>query len=474
MLTKRHKELIATLKVRADDLKGQLADEDIDEAKYDAIKATKAEIEGLKQQIETERKIGEAMEELGALDEYLSLPASPTKGLVGLTPAGETAVKKDKDTGRFKALAECGPGVFGVQNGYSARAWEAIQDPAYQKAYWEYIRKGERMSGWAFKNLEEGLDPQGGYLAPAEVINRLVERKPTPTRIAGLVENIAAGRDAVTLPKVNYNAATDDPLGTLYTTGMRVTWTDENPSSDTVAQVVDTNLFGSIRVPVYTAMMDLPLTLNMVEDGMFDVPGWVSGKFFQTDELVRDNMILNGSGIGQQTGIVTAGTAASNPGITTDGAPTVLAAASNGVIGADDIRTMAADLPEQYDENARWVMNKTVTYKSIHLIKDSQNRYMFGLGYQDSGLIPGMPRVLDGYNVVWSGFMPPTPGTALAHGQYPVLFGDLKGYAFVNRIGFAIQVLREVAARRNQIILLGRVRYGGQVLEGWRMRLLNI
>ncbi len=37
---------------------------------------------------------------------------------------------------------------------------------------------------------------------------------------------------------------------------------------------------------------------------------------------------------------------------------------------------------------------------------------------------------------------------------YPVLFGDISGYQVVNRIGFSVQILREVYAESNAIFLV--------------------
>jgi HK97 family phage major capsid protein len=63
----------------------------------------------------------------------------------------------------------------------------------------------------------------------------------------------------------------------------------------------------------------------------------------------------------------------------------------------------------------------------------------------------------------------PNVGTS----TYPIIFGDLKGYYHVDRVGFSIQVLRELYAESNQILLLGRLRFGGQVAEDWRLKLLQ-
>jgi HK97 family phage major capsid protein len=59
----------------------------------------------------------------------------------------------------------------------------------------------------------------------------------------------------------------------------------------------------------------------------------------------------------------------------------------------------------------------------------------------------------------------------VAANNYPVIFGDLSGYTMVNRVGFSIQVLRELYAELGQVAVVGRIRFGGQVLEPWRLRL---
>ncbi len=95
---------------------------------------------------------------------------------------------------------------------------------------------------------------------------------------------------------------------------------------------------------------------------------------------------------------------------------------------------------------------------------------MWGYGLQDDGLSPDLhSRRLLGYDVNYSGFMP-----SPAAGTYPVIFGDLSGYYLVNRVGFSIQVLRELYAETNQILLLGRLRFGGQVAEDWKIKVQRV
>jgi HK97 family phage major capsid protein len=206
-------------------------------------------------------------------------------------------------------------------------------------------------------------------------------------------------------------------------------------------------------------MMSIPLTNDMIEDANFPVVSYISGKFAETIELLRDDRVLNGSGLGQPTGILV------NPGADSN-QPAVITSGSASAITAAMFPNLAFALPEQYDDNAKWVMAKTTTGQALANLTDNNGRFLWGAGLQDSGLAPGWKdRMLEGYPIIWSGFMP-GPGSS----TYPVVFGDLRGYYLVNRIGFSVQVLREIYAETNQILILGRIRFGGLCAEPWKLK----
>lgn len=398
----------------------------------------------------------------GQAAEFTQFLNGPTGGMKHL---GSAKTGQDLIDPRSGTIYSNGGGVFGT------KVWEGIQEPAYAKAFDEYIRKGERSSVWALKTLEIGLDPQGGYLAPPEQLQRIIERKPTPTRLAGMVEQLPVGRDAVIIPRVNYQGNnTDDTLGQIYTTGFRVTNTEEIPSSPTLAQVNDTNLFGSLRIDNFTHMIEGVLTNSMVEDPGIDVLGWVEGKFNETIDLFRDDIILNGTGVQMATGILpyaaNASAAVALP---------VISTATTATIVGDDVLNPSLDIPEQYEDGIRYVFNKTQTYKLIRKLKDTNGRYLFGYGYQDSGLSNGKPTDLGGYPFIFSGLMRQYLSSgAFTSGTTPMICGDLKGYTQTLRLGFSVMVCRELLARTNQVLLIGRIRIGGMPTEPWRMRVLKV
>lgn len=350
-----------------------------------------------------------------------------------------------------------GLGFFGEGEGLlNTKTWRAISQPEYKSAFRSYLRKGEKgLTGTELKALQEGVDSAGGFFVPEDFVQRLIQRQPTPTRVQDRVTRLTTGRDAVTLPRVNWSS--DD----LYSTGIRAAFTGEIPASAAASRVTEPS-FGQSRVPVYTAMLSMPLTNNMVEDADFPIQSWCEAKFAETVRLLKENMILNGTGIGQPTGIL------SNPG----GAGQPETVAIGNPISADGLVKLAWSVPEQYDDNLSWVFNKTVTGQYIATLKDANGRYLWGAGLQDSGLTEqagtsgASGRMLQGYPVSFQGFMPNPAANA-----YPVIFGDLRGYYLIERVGFSVQVLRELYAETNQLLLLGRVRFGGQVCEEFRLRI---
>jgi HK97 family phage major capsid protein len=381
-----------------------------------------------------------------------TIPLAPgkagTASLSGFEPAGVATV--EGKGGGLALVDDEGPG-----SAFSAKMRETLASDAYKEAYRLYLRKGVTGLGQThIKTLQEGIDEQGGFLVPDDLLARIVGRKPTPTRVAARTTRIPTGRDRVVMPKVNYS--TDD----IYTTGVRVNWTGEVPSSSTVHRVTDPK-FGQIGISVYTAMLSMPLTLDMVEDATFPIVSWSSEKFRETVDITRDDIVLNGSGIGQGAGILL------NPDGTDQ--PAVVKSGNGSALTADGLLDLTWAIPEQYDENSTFVFNKTSTGKAIAKLKDADNRYLWAQFEQSGLVLPARERPLLGYPVLFSALMPNVAANA-----FPAIFGDLSGYFLVDRVGFSIQVLREVYAENNQIVLLGRVRFGGQVAEPWKLKVHKV
>lgn len=442
-ITETRTKLRQTLEeIRTLQAKSEVTQEDVER-----IKVLLAEGNNLKSQIELLGKASDFDAEMNKSAGMLQLAAttnSPDQAsVVGMRQSGQAVVAVKN--GSLVALEE------GTEEPIiDEKVWKVISHPEYKRAFKAYLRRGmDGLRSDAIKVLQEGSDTAGGFLVPDDILSRLLTKEPAPTSIAARVTTLTTSRDRLSVPKVVWT--TDN----IYTTGMRVTWTGEIPASSTVHRVTEPS-FGQASIPIYTAMMSLPLTNDMVEDASYPLVNWCTGKFSETIDLLKDNMVINGAGATQPAGILI------NADFITNDVHTTAAATLtwDGLIG------LLYALPEQYDANAAVYMNKTNTALALARLQDGDGRPMWSMGPQDSGLAAGrINRPLMGYDVVFNAFMP-----NVGAGAYPIIFGDLRGYWLVNRVGFSIQVLREIYAETNQILLLGRVRFGGALIEDHRIR----
>jgi HK97 family phage major capsid protein len=447
-MNEKLKALIADFNAKSakrDELLGK--GEAITQEDIEAVKLANEELKGIQTQITDLRSLVNDSEELKkfASDPVLKMPVGAAQA-VGMIPAGQAQVTTN----------EQGAVIEGDCLGIPERQQKAIQTDGYKRAFIKYCRGFGMMDALDAidrKTLQEGIDSSGGYLVPVDILNRIIQKKPAPTRVNGRVTRLQTSRDLVSMPRVVY--ATDD----IYTTGVRATNTGEIPSSSTAARVTDP-VFGQTQIQIGTWMLSMPLTNDVVEDSAFPLLNWASGKFDETIGLLYDNQIENGTGVGSNPhGIL------KNPGGTDEPGVTLSGTADN--IDADQLRKIPFDVPEQYiNDNTCWVMNRGNCGKAVSLLKDSQNRYLFLDGQTYPGLVGRSPDQLAGYPIVYSAFMPD-----IGDGKFPLIFGDLRGYYLVERIAFSVQILRELYAETNQLLMLGRLRFGGVVAEPFTLRI---
>lgn len=377
--------------------------------------------------------------------EFLHSPVSSLQfpvnaGLVGFHKSGETVIDGNG------ILHQDGEGLV------DQKTFQAISSTEYKGAFRSYLRKGEwGLSPSEVKTLQMGSDTEGGFLVPQEMLQKIVQKEPSPSRVAHHVTQLSTSRDSLLIPKVDYGA--DD----IYTNGMRVTWTGESFSHEGIHQVEEPR-FGQISIPIHTAMMSLRVSNDMVEDSLFPIQSWCADKFRETIELLQDEMILKGNGVGQPSGILK-----NTGGI---GEPEIMKLWKDGQLDPDQLQKLSFSLPEQYVSKSRWIFNLHSMGLSLAQLKDAQKRPLWGMGLHDAGLENGyLDRRLFGFPVIFSGLMPNN-----TDGKASVILGDLSGYYLINRVGFSVQVLREVEALRNRLVLVGRLRFGGAVAEPWKLK----
>ena len=276
----------------------------------------------------------------------------------------------------------------------------------------------------------------------------MIEREAAMPVLSNLVTSLQTSSDKLIMPKNTYSASDK------YTTGVRVEWVDEETG---VENESNARSFGNVTIPIHTAMLYHDVTNNMLEDSAFDILGWLAGKFRETSEVVQEDLIVNGDGLGKPSGILLNAGGANAPGVVNSGHASQLT--------ADGLVDLAYSLLARYTRNARFFFNRTSAGRAIAKLKDADNRYLFARGSMDDALATARPDSLLGFPISETDFMPDVAANAL-----PVIFGDAKGYYKVMRVGFSIQILKEIVATSNRVRLLGRMRIGGQVAEDWRIK----
>ena len=197
---------------------------------------------------------------------------------------------------------------------------------------------------------------------------------------------------------------------------------------------------------------------------MSDIAGWLTRNMADAFGQDEDEQFLVGDGVGKPQGILN-GTAANGAPFDSDvstvnsGAAAALTADTGGTKG---VLALPYGLDKQYRGGAKFIMTKA-THQIVRALKDGAGRYLWASNENNFGQTPfGMP--LLGFPVDESEAMP-----AVAANTYPIIFGNLKGYYIVDRVGMSVErFVDSTTARTNTVFFVARRRLGGQVAEGWQ------
>lgn len=327
---------------------------------------------------------------------------------------------------------------------------EAVRVKGYGDAFEAYMRKGFRdMGPNDRKTLTAGTDSAGGFLIPEDYHVEIIKKTAVMATIRANARVAQTSRDMASWPRITYT--TDDK----YTSGVRFTWTGETPSSSTVHRVTEP-VFGLMTIPVHTAMASLPLSNDLLEDSAFDVASIGSELIGEAFALGENDAFINGSGVGRPMGILTQ--------VGTDNGPSTVNSGGAATLTSDGLISLAYALPPQYESNAKWYMNKT-TEAAIRKLKGTTSGDYQWPVLNNVGGLGTVQSTLLGFPIVREQFMPD-----VTTDSYPIVFGDMKGYLVLDRVGLSIQRLDELYAETNVTLLLARRRVGGQLIAPFRLK----
>lgn len=422
-------------------------------------------------------------------DEILPTVEAMAEGIESFTARFEksAAEMKGRIDGLEVALKRTGPGgAVGPDEIKAALTFEAIvrgapvspddakldveQFAAYRKAFSNYVRKpAERLLeedrralqvGEA-KALSVGVDADGGYWTTPELSDRIVKRTFETSPMRQIANVVSITTDAIEFPTDTNDATSGGWVG------------EKDARAETATPQI-----GKIRIPVHEQFANPRATQKLLDDGGFDVEGWLADKI--ADKLARDENLafVNGIGVDQPRGFLDYAAAA-----TTDADADrdwgvlqyVFTGASGGFdttgVGAteapaDELIDLQAALKPRYRANAVWLMSRA-TEAEVRKLHDTAGNYLVT---QNTGNITGVP--IGGFVLLGSPIVQAEDMPAIAADSFSIAYGDFSaGYQIVDRQG--VRVLRDPFSSKPFVQFYTTKRVGGDLIDSDAIKLLK-
>jgi HK97 family phage major capsid protein len=312
----------------------------------------------------------------------------------------------------------------------------------YKSVYRRALTADPRaLSGDEIKALQVGVQPDGGYLVPADTTGRIVTRvfETSPIRQIAAVQSISGTELKGVVDR--------DQAGAIQ-------WGSETtaPTDSTTPQI------GEWSISVNEGRVMPKATQQILEDASIDIEAWLARKV--ADKIARgeNDTFVNGTGVGRPRGFTTYTTAATADATRTWGQMEHIATGVNGDFAAsaaaDHLFDLLGAFNPRYLNNARFVTRREVITKIRKFKGATTGDYLWQPGLQS-----GAPDRILGYPIVIAMDMP-----ALATGSLSLAFGDFsEGYQIVDRIGMS--TLRDPFSSKPYVLFYTRVRLGGDVID---------
>lgn len=326
----------------------------------------------------------------------------------------------------------------------------------YKKAFLDWFQKGdERIKGMdtkaTFPNMNETIDPQGGYLVPPEWSNFIVDSlvQFSPMRRYATIMRMNRKELRIPVQQQAQNLQTGVAAAGLF----RTSWGSE---FDPITQT-DTGLLGQ-KTLVACDLNAFPFATNdMVDDSAYgSIESYIQENIAKSIAYAEGRAFVLGDGVLEPTGIL-------NPTVTPDYS-TVTATGTTDTIGTSGDLLIDAfyTLPDFYAREGTWLMNRQ-TIRTVREFVDGQGQYLwtptFGntLSTEAPGAILGRPyqEMID--------FPAPNAAGVYTNGVIPILFGDVRSAYYIgDRLGMTM--LRDPYSNKPYISYWTRSRVAGNVI----------
>ena len=300
----------------------------------------------------------------------------------------------------------------------------------YKKALLQAMRTNFRQIS---NVLQEGIDPQGGYLVRDEYDKRLIDILTEENVMRTLGTNITTSGEH------KINIAATKPAAAWIEEGGTLTFGDAT--------------FDQIILDAHKLHVAIKVTEELLYDNAFNLENYILTQFGKALSNAEEDAFINGTGVGQPLGILAE----------TGGAQVGVTSASSTKVTADEIINLVYSLKRPYRKNAVFLAND-VCVAELRKLKDNNGQYLW-----QPSLQAGEPDRVLGYKVYTSPYFPvPTAGgTAVA-------FGDFSYYNIGDRGTRSFAELKELFAGNGMIGFVAKERVDGKLVLPEAIKLLQM
>lgn len=312
---------------------------------------------------------------------------------------------------------------------------------AYAKSFAPYMRARSdgAMSVEVQASMQTGSDPDGGYLVPKTVSDRIVKKVYETSNLRAIANVETIGGKELEIPR-------DE--GEFGYGG----WVGETTAPSETA----TSQLGVSKIFAHEMFAEPRVTQNMLEDAGLDIEAWVANKVGKKLGRIEAAAFFAGTGVNQPRGLLTYADG------TTNGKIEQVISGGATTLTADALYNLVFQLKDDYANNAQFLMKRT-TVRDTMKLKDGQGNYLWQMG----DIRGGHPATILAHPVNRAEDMP-----ALGAGSLSVAFGDFnEAYTIVDRLG--ITLLRDNLTSKPMIKFYNRRRVGGDVVNFEAVKLLR-
>lgn len=294
-----------------------------------------------------------------------------------------------------------------------------------ERAFTEYIVNGKERAD--SPGMSYGSN---GAIVPTTIAKKIIEKVKELSPIYEKVEKFHT-KGTLEIPVYDADLSADSGTGNV-----NVAYQGDEFTSLVAGQ----GKFTSVELKGYVHGALSVISRKLLNKTDINVTSFLTNKIAQAfaDFWERELLIGTGSANNHMTGAI------STTNLVATGNTTYTAANAAKI---DNLISLQLAVPQQYQKNAMWIMNKAV-FTELRKLKDGNGNYYMAYG---KGLTGGFDWELLGKPVYISENMP----DASTAGNVPILYGDFSGMAMKISQDLEIQLMREKYIDKNAIGIVG-------------------